>query len=267
MNDISDLPSDRRRDVGDRRPRPARTRHSAASSRTSGRSSSCITTSTCRCRRSPRRWGSRSARPSRACTAASARCERRSTPTLDRRPTSVKDARHEPHRRLRPDSSPTGSTRTPSTACPTTSMRSCAGPARSDSGRHGRASKGGSPCRRRFASRPAPRIAWLLVVLALIVALAAAALCRRIAPSGCRRRSASRATAPIVSATTATSCRSIPPPARPTPAHRWAPTRTSRPDFSRDGHADRLPPRSRHGTPTSMARSRRERGRRQRPRC
>ena len=41
--------------------------------------------------------------------------------------------------------SPTGSTRTPSIGCPSTSMPSCAGPARSDSDRHGRASKGGSP--------------------------------------------------------------------------------------------------------------------------
>ena len=69
---------------------------SAGSSPRSGRSSSCITTSTCRCRRSRRRSGSHWARPSPACTAGSGRCVRRSTPTLARAPTSEKDARHEP---------------------------------------------------------------------------------------------------------------------------------------------------------------------------
>ena len=75
---------------------------SAGSSPRSGRSSSCITTSTCRCRRSRRRSGSRWARPSPACTAGSGRCGRRSTPTLAPGPTSERGARHEPQRRLRP---------------------------------------------------------------------------------------------------------------------------------------------------------------------
>ena len=77
-------------------------RPSAGSSPRSGRSSSCITTSTCRCRRSRRRSGSRWARPSPACTAGSGRCGRRSTPTLAPGPTSERGARHEPQRRLRP---------------------------------------------------------------------------------------------------------------------------------------------------------------------
>ena len=41
--------------------------------------------------------GSRWAPPSRASTAGSTRCGRRLTPTLARRPISVKDVRHEPH--------------------------------------------------------------------------------------------------------------------------------------------------------------------------
>src|SRR4029077_4179135 len=41
--------------------------------------------------------------------------------------------------------SPTGSTRMPNTGCRSTSMRSCTGPGRSDSARHGRASNDGSP--------------------------------------------------------------------------------------------------------------------------
>ena len=55
-------------------------------------------------------------------------------------------------------------------------MPSCGGPGRSASARHGRASKGGSPCNRLFASTPVPRIAWLLVVLGLLLAIAAGAL-------------------------------------------------------------------------------------------
>ena len=61
---------------------------SAGSSPRSGRSSSCITTSTCRCRRSLPRSGSRWVPPNPVCTAGSGRCVRRSTPTLDPGPES-----------------------------------------------------------------------------------------------------------------------------------------------------------------------------------
>ncbi len=102
--DITDV-SDLRRPPTPRRSSPTATSSSAASavsSPRSGRSSSCITTSTCRCRRSRRRWGSRSARPNPACTAACGRCERRSTPTLGSARDTWKAVRHEPQRQLRP---------------------------------------------------------------------------------------------------------------------------------------------------------------------
>ena len=78
---------------------------------------------------------------------------RRST----RAPTSERGARHEPRATPSTATSPTGSTRMPSTGCRSTSMPSCGGPGRSASARHGRASKGGSPWTRHFAlESPAP---------------------------------------------------------------------------------------------------------------
>ena len=61
----------RRRRIGRRRPRPARTRLPPARSGDAGRRSSCITTSTSHCRPSRRPWGSPSAPRSRVCTAPS----------------------------------------------------------------------------------------------------------------------------------------------------------------------------------------------------
>ena len=64
-------------------------------------------------------------------------------------------------RRASTATSPTGSTRMPSTGCRSTSMPSCGGPGRSASARHGRASKGGSLWTRHFASRRVPGLAWV----------------------------------------------------------------------------------------------------------
>ena len=77
----------------------------------------------------------------------------------DARPatSSRRAVRHDARRPLRRRPSPMWlAGQTPGTACPTTSTRSSADRARLASGRRGRASKGGSPCRQRFASRPFP---------------------------------------------------------------------------------------------------------------
>ena len=59
---------------------------------------------------------------------------------------------------------------------PATSTKSSPGRPEPDSGRHGRASKGGSPCNTTLRLVPVPRLAWLLVIVGLIAALGAAAL-------------------------------------------------------------------------------------------
>ena len=135
---------------------------SAASSRRRGRSSSFITISTCHCRKSPSCSGSRSGRRNRASTGRSSPCERRSTPMPDLGRRSRRAASHDAATMASTGPSRIGSTSRPGTVCPTTSTRSSPGRPGPDNGRGGRASKGGSPCRRRFVSAPAPRIAWLL---------------------------------------------------------------------------------------------------------
>ena len=113
--------------VVDRRPRPARTRLQPPRAGGAGRHRPSSLPRPAACRRSPRRSGSRWAPPSRACTGRSERCERRSTPTPDPGPDLVEGRLGmTAERRLRTRPSPTGSTRRPSTACPTTSTRSCA---------------------------------------------------------------------------------------------------------------------------------------------
>ena len=149
-------------------------------------------------------------------------------------PTSERGARHEPQRRASTATSPTGSTRMPSTGCRSTSMPSCVGPGRSASDRHGRASKGGSPCKQHFASRRSPGSpgCWW-----------SSAWCSRSARPPCwigsrHRRLPARSDRPATgrscTATTATSTAVDTVTHAATPAHR-RPAFDFGPAFSRDG--------------------------------
>ena len=140
-----------RRAVGRRRARRRSTTAtssnaaSAASSRRRGPSSSFITISTCHCRRSPSRSGSRSGRRNRACTERSSPCERRSTPMPDLGRRSRRAVWHDAQRWLRTDR--LGLARRAGWARHARLPRRGPRPDDPDptAAVHGRASKGGSP--------------------------------------------------------------------------------------------------------------------------